>query len=228
MTGARTKNHPNELAFLLNFRLRLHVSRYPDIWISGCQRSGYLRTVYTCRIETFSAFTRVQTSGCIIYAVYSLCVGEIRKCFLFVKLHAFKLSSIFPFFLLKFVGWMTSSKFCLVSSVIDNKTALGPNHTQYKISLTFSYKTTFERELRPHTPSYVSFSYKSPRNCTTKQDAYKCRVPESSSAAGKRRNDKTCLSTPPRSLMYDVRYVNIFLKVVLTTSMTPYENVVLY
>ena len=24
---------------------------------------------------------------------------------------------------------------------------LGPNHTQYKISLTFSYKTTFERDL---------------------------------------------------------------------------------
>ena len=35
--------------------------------------------------------------------------------------------------------------------------SLGPNHTQYKISLTFSYKTPFERELRPHTPLYVSF-----------------------------------------------------------------------
>ena len=35
---------------------------------------------------------------------------------------------------------------------------------------------------------------------------------------------KTCLSTPPRSLVYDVRYVNIFMKAVLT----PYENVVLY
>ena len=33
---------------------------------------------------------------------------------------------------------------------------------------------------------------------------------------------------PPRSLIYDVRYVNIFMKVVLTTFMTPYENVVLY
>ena len=75
---------------------------------------------------------------------------------------------------------------------------------------------------------FVSFSYKSPSNCTTKQEAYKCRVPQPSSAAGKRRNDKTCLSTPPRSLMYDVRYVNIFMKVVLTTSMTLYENVVLY
>ena len=75
-------------------------------------------------------------------------------------------------------------------------TFLGPNHTQYKISLTFSYKTTFERELRPHTPLYVSFSYKLPSNCTTKQDAYKCRVPQSSSAAGKRRNDKMCLFTP--------------------------------
>ena len=73
---------------------------------------------------------------------------------------------------------------------------LGPNHTQYKISLTFSYKMTFERELRPHTPLYVSFSYKSPSNWTTKQNAYKCRVPQSSSEAWKRRNDKTCLSTP--------------------------------
>ena len=40
--------------------LRLHVSRYPDIWISGSQRSGYLRGVYTYRIETFSALTRVS------------------------------------------------------------------------------------------------------------------------------------------------------------------------
>ena len=35
-------------------------TRYPDIWISGSQRSGYLRGVYTYRIETFSAFTRVS------------------------------------------------------------------------------------------------------------------------------------------------------------------------
>ena len=104
---------------------------------------------------------------------------------------------------------------------------LGPNHTQYKISLTFSHKTTFERDLRPHTPLYVSFSYKSPGfhiNRTRKQDAYKCRVPQSSSVAGKRRNDKTCLSTPPRNLICDERYVNIFMKVALTTSMTPYET----
>ena len=54
-------------------RLRLLVSRYPDIWISGCQRSGYLRGVCTCRIETFSAFTRVQTSGCIIRGILAKC-----------------------------------------------------------------------------------------------------------------------------------------------------------
>ena len=36
-----------------------------------------------------------------------------------VKLHAFKLSSIFPLFLLMFVGWTTRSKFCLVSSAVD-------------------------------------------------------------------------------------------------------------
>ena len=56
----------------------------------------------------------------------------------------------------------------------------GPNHTQYKISLTFLYKTTFERELRPHPPSCVTFSYKSPSTCTTKQNAHKCRVPRPS------------------------------------------------
>ena len=60
-------------------RLRLHVSRYQDIWISGCQRSGYLRSVYTCRIETFLAFTRVQTSRMHFTAAYSLCVGETRN-----------------------------------------------------------------------------------------------------------------------------------------------------
>ena len=47
------------------------------------------------------------------------------QCFFFlVKLHAFKLSSTLSFFLLMFVGWTTRSKFCLVSSVIDYKTAL--------------------------------------------------------------------------------------------------------
>ena len=102
------------------------------------------------------------------------------------------------------------------------------NHTQYKISLTFSYKTTFESELRPHTPSYVSFSYKSPSNCTTKQEAYKCRVPQPSSAAGKRRNGKNVSFYTLLGVSYNVRYVNIFMKVVLATSMTPYENVVLY
>ena len=36
----------------------------------------------------------------------------------FIKLHAFKLSSIFLFFLLMFVGWTTRSKFCLVSQLL--------------------------------------------------------------------------------------------------------------
>ena len=51
------------------------------------------------------------------------------------------------------------------------------------------------------------------------------------SRAGRLENDemtKRVFLHPPRSLIYDVRYVNIFMKVVLTTSMTPYENVVLY
>ena len=56
-------------------------------------------------------------------------------------------------------------------------------------------QTTFERELRPPSPFYVAFSYISLGNCTTK-DAYEHQVPQPSSAAGKRRNDKTHLSTP--------------------------------
>ena len=56
-------------------------------------------------------------------------------------------------------------------------------------------QTTFERELRPHSPLYVTFSYVSLDNCTTK-DVYEYQVPQPSSAAGKRRNDKTHLSTP--------------------------------
>ena len=106
------------------------------------------------------------------------------------------------------------------------KEILGPNHTQYKISLMFSYKMTFERELRPHSPSYVTFSYKLLGNCMAKQDAYKCREPQPSSTA---KNDETttCLSTPLEYQNYqDVRYVYTFMKVVLTTSMTPYENMV--
>ena len=48
-------------------------------------------------------------------------------------------------------------------------------------------QTTFERELRPHSPLYVTFSYISLDNCTTK-DAYEYQVPQPSSAAGKRQN----------------------------------------
>ena len=40
----------------------------------------------------------------------------------FGQVAGFKLSSIFPFFLLMFIGWTTRSKFCLVSSVMDFKT----------------------------------------------------------------------------------------------------------
>ena len=32
-------------------------------------------------------------------------------------------------------------------------------HIQYKILLMFSYKTTFERERRPHTPANATFSF---------------------------------------------------------------------
>ena len=99
------------------------VYTYPDIRISGYPDVK--------DPDFFGAFTRVG-SKCFrrlhvsrypdaLYAAYSLCVAEIRKCFSLVKLHAFKLSFIFPFFLLMFVGWTTRSKFCLVSSVIDYK-----------------------------------------------------------------------------------------------------------
>ena len=68
------------------------------------------------------------------------------------------------------------------------------------------------------------------RPATVRQSKTRTKV-EYRSRAAQLENDettKTRLSTPPRSLIYDVRYVNIFMKVVLTTSMTPYENVVLY
>ena len=102
-------------------RLRLHVSRYPDIWISGCQRSGYLRSVYTCRIETFSAFTRLQISGCIVRGILALCRRNTQMLFFGQVACLQTLFHFFPFFLLMFVGWTTRSKFCLVSSVIDYK-----------------------------------------------------------------------------------------------------------
>ena len=99
------------------------VYTYPDIRISG-----YLDVKDP---DIFGAFTRIGSKRFrrlhvsrypdALYAAYSLCVGEIRTCFFLVKLHAFKLSSIFPFFLLMFVGWTTRSKICLVSSAIDYK-----------------------------------------------------------------------------------------------------------
>ena len=78
------------------------------------------------RISSEKRFQRLHVSRHpdVLYAAYSLCVAEIRKCFFFVKLHAFKLSSIFPFFLLIFVGLTTRSKFCLVSSVFDYETTV--------------------------------------------------------------------------------------------------------
>ena len=100
------------------------VYTYPDIRISGYPDVK--------DPDIFGAFTRVGSKRFrrlhvsrhpdALYAAYSLSVGEIRKCFFLVKLHAFKLSFIYPFFLLMFVGWTTRSKFCLVSPVIDYKT----------------------------------------------------------------------------------------------------------
>ena len=101
-------------------RLRLHVSRYPDIWISGCQRSGFLRSVHTCRIEAFSAFTRLQISGCIIRGILALCRRNTQMLFFGQVACLQTLFHFFLSFLLMFVGWTTRSKFCLVSSVIDD------------------------------------------------------------------------------------------------------------
>ena len=102
-------------------RLRLHVPRYPDIWISGCQRSGYLRSVYTYRIETFSAFTRLQISGCIIRGILAMCRRNTPMLFFWSSCMPSNSLPFFPLFLLMFVGWTTRSKICLVSSVIDYK-----------------------------------------------------------------------------------------------------------
>ena len=72
---------------------------YPDIRISGYPD---VRDP-----DIFGAFTRVGSKRFrrlhvsrhpdALYAAYSLSVGEIRKCFFLVKLHAFKLSFIFSF-----------------------------------------------------------------------------------------------------------------------------------
>ena len=80
-------------------RLSGCVYTYPDIRISGYPDVK--------DPDFFGAFTRVELKRFrrlhvsrypdALYAAYSLCVGEIRKCFSLVKLHAFKLSSIFSF-----------------------------------------------------------------------------------------------------------------------------------
>ena len=122
-TISRDVNHQPGQHYHIEFAKHNPVSgcvyTYPDIRISGYP-------------DIFGAFTHVGSKRFrrlhvsrhpdALYAAYSLYVGEIRKCSFLVKLHAFKLSSIFPFFLLMFVGWTTKSKFCLVSSVIDYKT----------------------------------------------------------------------------------------------------------
>ena len=82
------------------YRLRLHVSRYPDIWISRSQRSGYLRGVYTYRIETFSAFTRVQISGCIIRGILAMCRRNTQMPFFFRQVACFQILFHFSFLFL--------------------------------------------------------------------------------------------------------------------------------
>ena len=75
---------------------RIQISGYLDIRMSEIRiSSGRLHVsdrnvfgVYTC------PDIRIPDA---LYAVYSLSVGEIRKCFFLVKLHAFKLSFIFSF-----------------------------------------------------------------------------------------------------------------------------------
>ena len=47
-------------------------AEFTRIQISGYQRSGYHRSVYTCWIETYSAFTRVQASRCILRGILTV------------------------------------------------------------------------------------------------------------------------------------------------------------
>ena len=80
----------------------------------------------------------------------------------------------------EFSGW-TFSATLFSASDLSTK----PHAVQNLVDI--FVQTTFKRELRPHSPLYVTFSYILLGNCTTK-DAYEYQVPQPSSAAGKRRN----------------------------------------
>ena len=74
-----------------------------------------------------------------------------------------------------------------------------------------------------------TFRFHINRLVTVRQSKTRTKVEYRSRAARLENDEMTNVSLyTPQSLIYDVRYVNIFMKVVLTTSMTPYENVVLY
>ena len=102
----------------LSLRLRLHVSGYPDV------RDP----------DIFGAFTRVGLERFwrlhvsrhpdAFYAAYSLCVGEIHKCFFFGQVAC--LQTLFHFFLSFcwcLLAWPDDKvKVCLVSLAIDYKT----------------------------------------------------------------------------------------------------------
>ena len=65
----------------------------------------YLRSVHTCRIETFSAFTRVQKSRCIIRSIFAMCRRNTQNAFCFIRVAS--LQTIFHFSFLFFdICWL--------------------------------------------------------------------------------------------------------------------------
>ena len=94
---------------------RIQISGYLDIWMSGIRTSS--QRLHACRIETFSTFTRVQTSGCIIRSILAKCRRNTQMLFLCQVTCLQTLFHFFRLFLLMFVGWKKRSTICLVSSI---------------------------------------------------------------------------------------------------------------
>ena len=82
------------------------VYTYPDIRISGYPdvRDPDIFGAFTCRIETFSAFTRVQTSGCIIRGILAMCRRNTQMLFFWSSCMPSNSLLFLPFFLL--ICWL--------------------------------------------------------------------------------------------------------------------------
>ena len=107
----RSRENVHQPNLLLSFDCRSDwgcVYTYPDIRISGYPDVRDPDIFGESTRVGSKRFRRLHVSRHpdAIYAAYSLCVGKIRKCFFFlVKVHAFKLSSIFSF-LFVYVYWL--------------------------------------------------------------------------------------------------------------------------